>query len=100
VCARVIAGNPEIVRQSLLKWRALPDDTSVYCGHEYTAANIRFAKTIEPGNAALAAREREVARLLAERKPTIPSLMGEEKAANPFLRADVPEIAARLGLGG
>jgi hydroxyacylglutathione hydrolase len=99
-CGRILEGNAEMMWQSLLKLRALPDDTRIYCGHEYTAANIRFAKTIEPGNAALAAREREVARLLAERKPTIPSLMGEEKAANPFLRADVPEIAARLGLSG
>jgi len=86
--------------QSLLKLRALPDDTRVYCGHEYTAANIRFAKTIEPGNAALVAREAEVKRLAAARTPTVPSTMGEEKAANPFLRADLPEVAAAVGLAG
>jgi hydroxyacylglutathione hydrolase len=86
--------------QSLLKLRALSDDAAVYCGHEYTAANIKFAKTIEPNNPALAAREREVARLISERKPTIPSRMGDEKAANPFLRADVPEVASGLGLSG
>jgi hydroxyacylglutathione hydrolase len=86
--------------QSLLKLRALPDDTQVYCGHEYTQANIRFAKTIEPNNAALLAREQAVARLAAERRPTIPSTMGEEKAANPFLRADIPVVAQSVGLTG
>jgi hydroxyacylglutathione hydrolase len=96
----VIEGNAEMMWQSLLKLRALPDDTRVFCGHEYTAANIRFAKTIEPSNAALKAREQEVAQLVAERKPTIPSLMGEEKAANPFLRADLPEVAQAVGLAG
>ena len=99
-CGRVIEGTPEMMWQSLLKLRALPDDTQIYCGHEYTAANIRFAKTIEPGNAALIAREAEVARLAAAAKPTVPSTMGEEKAANPFLRADLPELAQSLGLAG
>jgi hydroxyacylglutathione hydrolase len=99
-CGRVIEGTAEMLWQSLLKLRALPDDTRVYCGHEYTAANIRFAKTIEPGNAALLAREAEVARLAAARQPTVPSRMGEEKAANPFLRADRPEVAAAVGLAG
>jgi hydroxyacylglutathione hydrolase len=99
-CGRVIEGYNETMWRSLLKLRALPDDTRVYCGHEYTAANVRFAKTIEPDNAALAAREKDVARLIADKKPTIPSLLGEEKAANPFLRADVPEIAAKVGLAG
>jgi len=99
-CGRVIEGNNETMWQSLLKLRALPDDTHVFCGHEYTAANVRFAKTIEPDNAALKAREQEVARLIADKKPTIPSLLGDEKAANPFLRADVPEVAAKIGLAG
>ena len=97
-CGRVIEGTPEMMWQSLLKLRALPDDTRIYCGHEYTKANIRFAKTIEPDNAALNAREAEVDKLLAAHKPTIPSTIGEEKAANPFLRADVPEVAKALGL--
>jgi hydroxyacylglutathione hydrolase len=99
-CGRVIEGTPEMMWQSLLKLRGLPDDTQIYCGHEYTQANIRFAKTIEPANAALLAREQEVARLGAERKPTIPSTMGEEKDANPFLRADLPELARAVGLSG
>jgi hydroxyacylglutathione hydrolase len=99
-CGRVIEGTPEMMWRSLLKLRALPDDTQIYCGHEYTQANIRFAKTIEPANRALLAREQAVARLAADRKPTIPSTMGEEKAANPFLRADIPAVAQSLGLAG
>jgi hydroxyacylglutathione hydrolase len=99
-CGRVIEGNAEMMWQSLLKLRALPDDTRVFCGHEYTAANIRFAKTIEPANALLLEREKEVAQLSAAKKMTIPSYMGEEKAANPFLRADVPEVAKAVGLAG
>jgi hydroxyacylglutathione hydrolase len=99
-CGRVIEGNPEMMWRSLLKLRALPDDTRVYCGHEYTQANIRFARTIEPDNKALAAREQEVGKLLAAHKPTIPSTIGEEKAANPFLRADIAEVAKSVGLSG
>ena len=99
-CGRVIEGNPEMMWQSLLKLRALPDDTKVYCGHEYTQANIRFARTIEPSNQALAAREQQVTKLIAAGTPTIPSTIGEEKAANPFLRADVPEVANAVGLSG
>src|SRR5262245_18225339 len=99
-CGRVFEGDYPMMWNSLLKLRALPDDTRVYCGHEYTAANVKFAKTIEPGNALLAERDREVAKLTAEKKPTIPSLMGEETAANPFLRADVPEVAQAVGLSG
>jgi hydroxyacylglutathione hydrolase len=99
-CGRVIEGNAQMMWDSLLKLRALPDDTRVFCGHEYTAANVRFAKTIEPDNAMLAERAQEVAELVAAKKLTIPSIMGEEKAANPFLRADVPAVAQSLGLAG
>jgi hydroxyacylglutathione hydrolase len=97
-CGRVIEGNPEMMWQSLLKLRALPDDTKFYCGHEYTDANIRFAKTIEPANKALAARAQQVKELLGAGKPTIPATIGAEKAENPFLRADVPEVAQSVGL--
>jgi hydroxyacylglutathione hydrolase len=99
-CGRVIEGTPEMMWTSLLKLRGLPDNTQFYCGHEYTQSNIRFAKTIEPDNAALAARAEEVAKLVAEGKPTIPATIGAEKAANPFLRADDPELAKSLGLAG
>ena len=99
-CGRVIEGTPEMMWQSLLKLRALPEDTRFYCGHEYTQSNVRFAKTIEPNNKALAARADEVERLLAANKPTIPATIGAERAANPFLRADVAEVAQSLGLAG
>ena len=99
-CGRVIEGTAEMMWQSLLKLRGLPDETRIYCGHEYTMANIRFAKTIEPANVALNAREREVEKLLSAHKPTVPSKLGEEKAANPFLRADLPAVAKSVGLEG
>jgi hydroxyacylglutathione hydrolase len=99
-CGRVIEGTMEAMWRSMLKLRGLPDDTQLYCGHEYTLANIKFAKTIEPANAALAARERQVQEQLAAGKPTLPSTMAEEKAANPFLRADVAEVAKAVDLAG
>lgn len=97
-CGRVIEGTPPMMWRSLAKLRDLPDDTRMFCGHEYTRANIAFAKTVEPNNQALAAREREVDKLLAAGKPTIPTTMAQEKAANPFLRADLPEVAAAVGM--
>jgi hydroxyacylglutathione hydrolase len=99
-CGRVIEGTPEMMWKSLLKLRGLPGETRVYCGHEYTQANIRFAETIEPDNIALVARAAEVAKQVAEHKPTIPTTIDAEKAANPFLRADVPDIADAIGLPG
>ena len=85
---------------SLKKLRDLPGDTRVYCGHEYTLANIRFAQTIEPNNTELMARAAEAAKQIADGQWTIPTTIDEEKAANPFLRADVPAVAAAVGLAG
>jgi hydroxyacylglutathione hydrolase len=99
-CGRVIEGTPEQMWRSLVKLRDLPDDTEIYCGHEYTLANIKFARTIEPGNNALAAREAQAKQQVAQSKPTIPVTIGEEKLANPFLRADRAEIAAGIGMAG
>ena len=99
-CGRVIEGTPEMMWNSLLKLRDLPGDTKVYCGHEYTLANIKFAQTIEPDNKALAARAKEAAEQIAAGKMTIPTTIDEEKAANVFLRADVPTVAAAVGLAG
>ena len=99
-CGRVIEGTPEMMWRSLTKLRDLPEDTRLYCGHEYTAANIRFARTIEPDNALLSAREKEVQGLVARSQPTIPTTMGEEKKVNPFLRADLAEVAAAVGMTG
>jgi hydroxyacylglutathione hydrolase len=99
-CGRVIEGTPEMMWDSLLKLRALPDDTQIFCGHEYTEANIRFALTIEPDNKDLRARADEARRQVAAGQATIPTRMGEEKRANVFLRADVPAVAAAVGLTG
>jgi hydroxyacylglutathione hydrolase len=99
-CGRVFEGSYAGMWESLLKLRALPDATRIYCAHEYTEANIRFARAIEPDNAALAARAEEVAGLRAAGKPTVPSTIAAEKRANPFLRADTPEVAAALGMTG
>ena len=99
-CGRVIEGTPEQMWRSLVKLRDLPNDTEVYCGHEYTAANIKFARTIEPDNKALAAREAEAKREIERGLPTIPVTIGDEKLENPFLRADVPEVAAGVGMAG
>jgi hydroxyacylglutathione hydrolase len=99
-CGRVFEGNYPMMWDSLLKLRALPDDFRLYCGHEYTASNVKFALQIEPDNAALKARAEEVARLRAASEPTIPSLLGEEKKANVFLRADDPDVAIRLRMKG
>jgi hydroxyacylglutathione hydrolase len=99
-CGRVIEGTPEMMWASLLKLRALPDDTEIYCGHEYTDANIRFALTIEPDNKDLRARAEEAKRQVAAGRDTIPTRIGAEKRENVFLRADVPAVAAAVGLAG
>jgi len=99
-CGRVIEGTPEMMWASLLKLRALPDDTLIFCGHEYTEANIRFALTIEPDNKDLRARAEEAKRQAAAGRDTIPTRMGAEKRENVFLRADVPAVAAAVGLAG
>ena len=99
-CGRVFEGTYPMMWDSLLKLRALPDDFKLYCGHEYTAANVKFALTVDPDNTALTARAAEVTRLRAENKPTIPTLLGEEKRANIFLRADDPSVAIKLHMKG
>jgi hydroxyacylglutathione hydrolase len=99
-CGRVIEGTPEMMWHSLTKLRDLPNDTEIYCGHEYTAANIKFALTIDRNNPVLEARAAQVERLIAEGEPTIPVTVGDEKLANPFLRADVPDLAVDIGMAG
>ena len=99
-CGRVIEGTMAQMWHSLLKLRALPDDMAFHCGHEYTQANIKFALTIEPDNADLKTRAKEVDALRAAGKPTLPSTIGAEKMTNCFLRADVPSVAASVGLAG
>lgn len=99
-CGRVFEGTYPMMWDSLLKLRALPNDMRVYCGHEYTASNIKFALGIDPNNPALKARAEEVAKLRAANQPTVPTLIRDEKEANTFLRADVPAVAAAVGLAG
>jgi hydroxyacylglutathione hydrolase len=99
-CGRVFEGTYPMMWESLLKLRALPNDMKIYCGHEYTASNVKFALSIEPNNPALKARAEEVTRQRAANQPTIPTLIRDEKEANVFLRADVPSVAAAVGLAG
>ena len=99
-CGRVFEGTYPMMWESLLKLRALPDDFKLYCGHEYTASNVKFAMTVEPDNPALKARAEEVTRLRAASRPTIPVSLGEEKQANVFLRADEPAVAQKLHMKG
>jgi len=91
-CGRLFEGTPEQMMASLSKLAALPDATKVYCGHEYTLANIAFAQQVEPKNAALAARLERDSKLRAAGKPTLPSTLGEERATNPFLRWREPAV--------
>lgn len=99
-CGRLFEGTPAQMWTSLKRLRDLPPETRVYCAHEYTQNNIRFAVTIDPDNQALRDREVEVDALRAKGLPTIPSTVGLERAANPFLRADAPAVAAGVGLKG
>ena len=95
-CGRLFEGTPADMFAALGKLMALPDDMLVYCAHEYTQSNARFAVTAEPGNAALAARVIEIDARRALNLPTVPSSIGEERATNPFVRAGtVLELGAR-----
>jgi hydroxyacylglutathione hydrolase len=99
-CGRMFEGTAPQMWSSLCKLRALPSPTRVYCGHEYTQANARFALTVDRDNPELAARAMAVDTARAAGRPTVPSTMAEERAANPFLRADQPALAAAVGLPG
>jgi len=95
-CGRLFEGDAAQMKASLGRLTALPDDTRVYCGHEYTEKNLRFAAMLEPGNPALARKLAAVEALRRQGKPTVPSSIGEEKATNPFLRMTSPELAASV----
>jgi len=99
-CGRMFEGTPGPMWAGLRALRELPDDTLIYCGHEYTAANAAFALSIDPDNAALQARSDEVSSQRAANAFTIPVTLGAEKAINPFLRADDPEMAALMNMAG
>jgi len=95
-CGRLFEGNAAQMMASLARLAALPDGTRVYCGHEYTEKNLRFASTLEPGNRVLGQKLAAVEALRRAGKPTVPSTIADEKATNPFLRIDSPELAASV----
>ena len=97
-CGRVFEGTMPMMWASLSKLAALPEDTIIYSGHEYTQANGRFAQSVDPDNPDLLARVDAIAAARAAKEPTVPSALSLEKATNPFLRA--PELAASLGMDG
>jgi hydroxyacylglutathione hydrolase len=99
-CGRMFEGTASEMWASLDKLRRLPGDTRVYCAHEYTQSNGRFALSVEPGNAALVARMQEVDARRAANQPTVPSTLAEELATNPFLRPDSAEIQAAVACVG
>lgn len=99
-CGRLFEGTPGEMWSSLQKILRWPGDTKLYCAHEYTASNARFALTVEPQNAALKARAEAVAKLRAAGTPTVPSTLDEERATNPFLRPASVELRAMVGLVG
>jgi len=99
-CGRMFEGTPQQMWASLSRLRALPDDMKVYCAHEYTQSNARFAVTIEADNDRLVKRSAAIDAARAKGEATVPSMLGEEKATNPFLRADVPAVQRAVGMPG
>lgn len=97
-CGRMFEGKPEPMWAALAELRELPDDTLIYCGHEYTLDNARFAQSIDPRNTALNIRAAEIRRMREAGDFTIPVSLGMEKRTNPFLRADRPELARAMSL--
>jgi len=99
-CGRLFEGTPQQMWQSILRLRDLPDETAIYCGHEYTESNARFALTLEPDNQALLQRSAEVTELRSVGHPTIPTTVQQERLTNPFMRADQPELQQQLQMTG
>ncbi|MEM6410970.1 MAG: hydroxyacylglutathione hydrolase [Pseudomonadota bacterium] len=99
-CGRIFEGTPEMMWRSMLEVRALPENTTLYCAHEYTAGNAKFAVSIDPENSALAAYAKEVSDRRSRNEPTVPTSLDKEIATNPFLRADDPEMQAAMGHAG
>jgi len=91
-CGRIFIGTPQEMHTSLERLKALPADTLVYCAHEYTAANLTFASTVEPDNHAITSRQSEVAAIRKDQRPTLPSTIGLERQINPFLRCEQPQV--------
>jgi hydroxyacylglutathione hydrolase len=97
-CGRIFDGSPEMMWASMQRLMALPPSTKIYCGHEYTASNARFALSVDADNADLQARAGQVKLLREQGKPTLPVTLAQELATNPFLRPHDPAIRAHLGM--
>ncbi|WP_332711674.1 hydroxyacylglutathione hydrolase [Pelagibacterium mangrovi] len=97
---RMFEGDAESMWAGLERLKALPSETKIYCGHEYTLSNAKFALSVDPDNAALKTRADEARRQIDAGEPTIPARLSEELAANPFLRADTPDLARAMNLVG
>jgi hydroxyacylglutathione hydrolase len=95
-CGRLFEGDAAQMMRSLGKLASLPDETAVYCGHEYSEKNLRFATTLEPGNPRLRDKLARVQETRRAGKPTVPSTIADEKATNPFLRTASPELEASV----
>lgn len=99
-CGRLFEGTPDQMWRSLQKIMEWPDDTAIYCAHEYTYANCRFAVTVEPNNQELERRMREVKRSRSENRPTVPTTLRQEKATNPFLRPTSEDLQETIDMPG
>ena len=97
-CGRLFEGTPDQMWDTMQRLRALPDDTIVCSGHEYTAANMRFALSLEPNNPHLLKRAARISHARDNNQPTVPSTLADEKRTNPFLRADDPALKRAIGM--
>jgi hydroxyacylglutathione hydrolase len=97
-CGRLFEGTPEQMWRSMQKLLKLPDDTTIYCAHEYTEANAEFALSVEPQNQNLVERVAKIKQLRATGQPTVPTTLALERQTNPFLRPDSPDLRRTIGL--
>lgn len=97
-CGRMFEGTPEQMWDSLKKIRNLPDETHVYCAHEYTLDNAAFAETIEKSNPLLKSYRKKIEKMRSKNEPTVPSVLAIEKSINPFLRCDHPAVKKAVGM--
>lgn len=91
-CGRMFEGTPKQFLTSLKRLAELPDDTEIYCAHEYTLTNLAFAQAVEPNNSAILAKLARIKKIWSENKPTLPTTIGDEKQTNPFLRTDKTQV--------